>query len=110
MNHSRFFDRYFLMGVQQDDVSDLMIGRALETLEANERWTPDVDQLESIFSGNDQDRAALALESVNRFQRTQATTSTGVLSSIDKVRTDLTGTPESTDARRSGLSALTRMR
>lgn len=103
MNHSRFFDRYFLIGVPQDDVSDLMIGRALETLEANERWTPDVDQLKSILSGSDQDRAALALESVNRFQRTQATTSTGVLSFIDKVRAALTGTPEGTDARRSGL-------
>jgi hypothetical protein len=103
MNHARFFDRYFLIGVPQDDVSDLMIGRALKTLQANEPWTPEVDQLESILSGHDQDRAALALESVNRLQSTRGESSIGTLALIDKVRMTFQITLEGTDARSSGL-------
>lgn len=103
MHHARFFERYFLVGVSQDDVSDLMIGRALEMLESNKQDTLEVKQLESILSGLDQDRAALALESINSFPWTRAITSTGVLCFIEKARATLVATPMATDARISGL-------
>jgi len=103
MHHARYFERYFLVGVPQDDVSDLMIGRALRMLETEKQRTPEIDQLENILSGHDQDRAALALESINRLPWTQAVTSIGILSFIEKVRATLEGTPMATDARMSGL-------
>jgi hypothetical protein len=103
MHHARYFERYFLVGVSQDDVSDLMIGRALEMLETQKHRTPEIDQLENILSGDDQDRAALALESINRQPWTQTVISIGILSFIQQIGANLDGTPMANDARMSGL-------
>ncbi|MDN4641787.1 P-loop NTPase fold protein [Agreia sp. PsM10] len=103
LHNSRFFERYFLIGVSQDDVSDRMIGQALRTLEFGDQWTEDVDQLQDILSGSDQDRAALALESINRIRNVQSITSMQLLNFIDNVRTGLTGTPLLTDTRGAGF-------
>ncbi|SMQ73442.1 P-loop NTPase fold protein [Agreia sp. VKM Ac-1783] len=103
MHSSRFFERYFLIGVSQDDVSDRMIGRALRVLESGDSWTEEVDQLQDIVTGEDEDRAALALEAVNRMRNAQALPSTHVLNFVGNVRSSLAETSLVADARGAGL-------
>lgn len=83
MKNARFFDRYFLIGVPEDDVSELMIERGLHALELNAVYNVDANELQIILEGPDQDRAVLAVQSVNRFRRNRDITSTGLLDFID---------------------------
>lgn len=85
IKHPRFFDRYFLIGVPDDDVSELMIERGLHALELNHQDDIDVIQLQAILEGQDQDRAILAVESVIKFRRTRDTTSIAILDFIDLI-------------------------
>jgi len=103
MCNARFFDRYFLIGVPGDDVSDLMIGRAVKALEANQPLDPDVVDLREILIADDEDRAALALESINRVRQSSFATSVKTLELIDGVLAHLEQRPQRNDGRRSGL-------
>lgn len=103
MQNSRFFDRYFLVGLPGDDVSDLMIGRAIGALEKNQPASSDIEDLQNILIGEDQDRAALALESINRSRRSSSATSLNMLQFLDGVQASIAETPRHLDGRRSGL-------
>lgn len=83
IKNARFFDRYFLIGVPEDDVSELMIERGLHALELNAEDNIDANELRLILEGPDQDRAVLAVQSVHIFRRKRYTTTTGLIDFID---------------------------
>lgn len=94
----RFFDRYFLVGVPEDDVSELLIERALQALEVNDQDDADVNDFRRILEGDYEDRSVIALETVNRLRRTREVTSTGLLDFIDHISANEPNTSTNTDA------------
>jgi hypothetical protein len=58
----KYFHRYFLFGVPEDDVADQIISSALDKIIAGEVEHDDVTRYRAILDGNNNQRAALAYE------------------------------------------------
>ncbi|ARC58650.1 hypothetical protein AS850_16290 [Frondihabitans sp. 762G35] len=62
MRQARYFDRYFLLGLADDDVSDTQTRKAVDQLVAGSLITPEVDAFSDLIMASDGERASLALQ------------------------------------------------
>lgn len=86
MRNSRYFDRYFHIGLTDDDVSDRKTERALSNLLKGESGHEDVSYLTSVICGLDDDLAVLALD-IARVQRARSDeASLAMLGYLSKIR------------------------
>lgn len=82
----RYFERYFQIGLPEDDVSERRSRAALAILEAGESTGPDVAELQLILLGQDDERSALAFDTVSRLRRESGRNSTALFNFADGVR------------------------
>ncbi len=89
MRLSRYFDRYFQVGLADDDVSERRTQNALRLLDSDVVGSQDAEELKQILLGSDGERSSLALETVINFRRHRQETSLSVLDFAEYVRTEL---------------------
>ena len=86
LHTSRYFERYFQIGLPDDDVSERVIEGALSQLLDGRRGGEELEYVESVILGPDQERAVLALEIVLRMRRKSSTTSVAMLDFLSSIR------------------------
>lgn len=96
----RHFDRYFLLNLAEDDVSDLLVERALDELIADNAGAQ-AEQLRALVCNTDSERASLALDLGLRLRQRATSTSQALIDFLDLIRTTLR--LQDTDIRRSPL-------
>jgi len=79
MHHERYFDRYFQVGVDDDDVSEIRVEDALDQLADGILLSPGIEYFQSIVLGSDDERSALALDIAQKYRRTRTETSDALL-------------------------------
>lgn len=89
MNASRYFERYFQVGLAEDDVSERRTQSAMQQLEHGRVGDQDVQHLKQILLGPDKDRSALALEIVINMRRRRQHTSLTLLDFAEHIRTEI---------------------
>lgn len=62
LSNDRYFDRYFLFGLAEDDIEDALIESAITNIVLDQLDHADVVRYEEIIDGADDQRAALAFE------------------------------------------------
>jgi hypothetical protein len=62
MRQARYFDRYFLIGLADDDISDIETQKAVDQLVAGSIATPEVEAFSDLIMAPDGERASLALQ------------------------------------------------
>lgn len=105
MQNPRFFDRYFQIGLAEDDVSERRTQNALNELIEDISDGPETAALKEILLGNDEERAVLALEVVVNLRRHSVKTSRSIFNYVEDVRSALRN---SESQRLVGLSAVER--
>lgn len=90
MQIARYFDRYFHVGLADDDVSERKTQIALSELSAGVSNSSEIMYLKSIILGQDQERSALALDVAGNFRKSGSNTSLEILDFIDTIRSELT--------------------
>ncbi|MBD8102495.1 P-loop NTPase fold protein [Plantibacter sp. CFBP 8775] len=79
MRHSRYFDRYFQIGLDEVDVSEALTERILDRLSEEQDDDDAVDELKAIVVGRDFERSSLALNIMNDHRAKADSTSTSLL-------------------------------
>jgi hypothetical protein len=72
MRERRYFDRYFLLGLADDDVSDAKTATALQQIIEGEHGLPEVLAFQEIVLGLDAERAALALRVAQQARQSES--------------------------------------
>ncbi|WP_010203087.1 KAP family P-loop NTPase fold protein [Salinibacterium sp. PAMC 21357] len=98
----RYFDRYFLLGLAEDDVSDAQTDAAVEQIIAGTSTSAEIEIFGGIILGDDAERAALALR-VGRDSRRDDTPSIAMVDFLSAQRQDLDRTNRLHDFRQAGL-------
>lgn len=81
-----YFERYFHIGLSEDDVSELSTMSAVRQLELGDSSSSNVELLTSIVLGSDRERSALALETALDLRSEAGTTSLTLLEYVRDLR------------------------
>jgi len=100
---SRYFERYFHVGLADDDVSERTTESALRELANGRANSEDACQLEAIIVGQDEERSALALDVIDKLRRDSPGTSLAILDYVEKVRLEFQSIPNLHPFRRSAV-------
>lgn len=92
LRNSRYFDRYFHIGIDDADVSEQVVEQAVSTLLAGESG-PTVQTLRSVVFGPDTERSVLALEIANGFRTTGSDSSREMLDFAVEARSHFESDP-----------------
>lgn len=103
MQRGRYFDRYFHVGIEEDDVSEQDTEDALRGMLAETR-SENVDALRSIVLESDEERSVLALEIANTHRGQGSGTSRMLLDLAEEARRRYLAAP-----RGAGMSAADRL-
>jgi hypothetical protein len=98
----RYFDRYFLMGLADDDVSDAKTQTAVDQLIGCVSKSPEIELFSHILHSNDGERAALALN-IGRESRQDDTSSVALVKYLSRRRDELEQAEMLNDFRQSPL-------
>jgi hypothetical protein len=86
--HSRrYFDRYFHVGIADDDVSERLVESALEDLANNESATSATRAIADIVTGSDEERSSLALDFAAKYRAQSSGTSDALINFASELRT-----------------------
>ncbi|MDQ0077916.1 KAP family P-loop NTPase fold protein [Arthrobacter oryzae] len=85
MQKARYFDRYFQVGLADDDVSERKTQCALQELSDGIFNSPDIEVLTTIILGHDEERSALALEVASNLRNASLKTSPAILDYVEKM-------------------------
>lgn len=72
MREPRYFDRYFLLGLADDDVSDAKTATALQQIISEQDGLPEASLLREMVLGLDAERAALALRVAQQARQSES--------------------------------------
>ncbi|WP_168404597.1 KAP family P-loop NTPase fold protein [Arthrobacter silvisoli] len=89
MQKARYFDRYFQVGLADDDVSERKTQVALAELAKGMAESPDIAYLKAIILGDDPERSALALDIASSQRRLSPTTSLEILGCVEDIRSEI---------------------
>lgn len=89
MQRARYFDRYFHIGLAEDDVSERKTHKALSELASGLVRSQDIADLKSIILGQDEERSALALEVAGNLRSSSLTTSPVILDYVEDICSEL---------------------
>ncbi|WP_320536651.1 P-loop NTPase fold protein [Pseudarthrobacter sp. IC2-21] len=89
MQKARYFDRYFQVGLADDDVSERKTQNALRELSNGIGGTPEIAALKAIILGQDVERSALALEVAGNLRSASLTTSLAILDYVEDICSNL---------------------
>ncbi|MHA6695764.1 P-loop NTPase fold protein [Homoserinimonas sp. A520] len=89
MQRARYFDRYFQVGLADDDISERRTESALRDLARDVSTGPNVAELKNILVGLDEERSALALDVVRTSRNNSSETSLALLDYVEGVRGQL---------------------
>jgi len=103
MQHPRYFDRYFQVEIEDDDVSEQKTEQALLDLLLGQEST-DLEGLRSTVLEGDVERSVLAIEIANTFRQKGSGTSTAMLDFVVAARERYLSSPQSP-----GMSAAERL-
>jgi len=93
IRNSRYFDRYFHVGLAEDDVSERKTENALRDLDNGLRETDDLKFLSEVILGASEERSALALDVVGGMRRQASATSLAVLDYAQEMQSGLAVLP-----------------
>jgi hypothetical protein len=102
MREARYFDRYFLLGLADDDISDARTQIAVDCVIAGNRDAPTVSEFTALVLDGDAERAALALQVGQRSRRNQDA-SLDLIEYLETRRQDLETLGQLDDFRRGPL-------
>lgn len=102
MRTPRYFQRYFLLGLAEDDVSDARITTAVDRILSGLLGGPEIEALSDIVLAADGERASLALET-GRDARRDDSPSVPLVDYIWTLRQDLQRSGRLKDIRQSSL-------
>lgn len=88
MRHSRYFDRYLQIGLDEVDVSEALTERILDRL-SEEKDDDAVDGLKAIVIGPDFERSSLALSIMNDHRAKAASTSISLLDLAQEIKREV---------------------
>ena len=89
MQKARYFDRYFQVGLAEDDVSERKTQEALNELANGLVSSQDIAALKTIILGQDEERSALALEVAGNLRSSALTTSPVILDYVEEICSEL---------------------
>lgn len=89
MQKARYFDRYFQVGLAEDDVSERKTQKALNELASGLASSQDIAVLRTIILGRDEERSALALEVAGNLRSSALATSPVILDYVEEICSEL---------------------
>lgn len=92
LHKPRYFERYFHVGLAEDDVSERSAENAIRDLQRGTDSSVDISTLRSIILGADQERSLLALSTAWELRTYATGTSSALLNFVQKIRIALTPT------------------
>lgn len=89
MQHSRYFERYFQIGLAENDVSERKVEEALASYLSGRDETQSAGYFREVVFGEDLERSALALKTASDFRRNGTTTSLALLHFLSEILSSL---------------------
>lgn len=86
IRHRRYFDRYFQVGMADDDVSERKVEDAVSEIMSGVASGENVTYLRNVIIGDDAERTAFALQIASDARRNSVEGSDGVLQFVSEIR------------------------